>query len=111
MAKTVEEKGRIAIRVPLNIQETIQRAAELMGTPVNAYIVQVVHQNALDIIDRDSMKNIALSELDSEWFLQQLTKPQQPNEKLKRAFSNYHRRFHDPSNHPLIFPATPTSAA
>ncbi len=109
MAKT-EEKGRIAIRVPLNIQETVQRAAELMGTPVNAYIVQVVHQHALDMIDRQDMKNIVLSEPDAAWFLQQLTKPQQPNNKLKQAFAQHHRTLHDATNH-LSAPAAPDNAA
>lgn len=107
MAKT-EEKGRIAIRVPIDIQETVQRAAEIMGTPVNAYIVQVVHQHALDAIDRYDMKNITLSESDSEWFLQQLTQLQQPHSKLKRALVNYHRRLHDPTtDYSPLFQAPP----
>jgi uncharacterized protein (DUF1778 family) len=83
------EKGRITARVPLNVQETIQRAAELTGVPVNAYIVQVVHQHAQEFIDRHEMKNIVLSERDSEWFLEQLAKPRAPNAKLKKALTNY----------------------
>ncbi|MBS1161353.1 MAG: hypothetical protein H6R15_3772 [Proteobacteria bacterium] len=83
------EKGRITARVPLNVQETIQRAAELTGVPVNAYIVQVVHQHAQEFIDRHEMKNIVLSEKDSEWFLEQLAKPRSPNAKLKKALAKY----------------------
>ena len=45
------QKGRITARVPLNVQQTIQKAAELTGVPVNAYMVQVVHQHALELID------------------------------------------------------------
>jgi uncharacterized protein (DUF1778 family) len=82
-------KGRITARVPLNVQETIQRAAELTGVPVNAYIVQVVHQHAQEVIDRHEMKNIVLSERDSAWFLEQLAKPRSPNAKLKRALGKY----------------------
>ncbi len=110
MARTIEEKGRIAIRVPRTIQETVQRAAELMGTPVNAYIVQVVHQHALDTIDRHDMKNLELSESDAAWFLQQLTKPQQPNHKLKQAFAQYHRTLYDATDHSSA-QAVPDSAA
>ena len=83
------EKGRITARVPLNVQETIQRAAELTGIPVNAYIVQVVHQHAQEFIDRHEIKNVVLSERDSEWFLQQLARPRSPNEKLKKALVKY----------------------
>jgi len=83
------EKGRITARVPLNVQETIQRAAELTGVPVNAYIVQVVHQHAQEFIDRHEMKNIALSEQDSDWFLEQLAKSRVPNAKLKKALTGY----------------------
>lgn len=83
------EKGRITARVPLNVQETIQRAAELTGIPVNAYIVQVVHQHAQEFIDRHEMKSIELSEQDSEWFLEQLAKPRSPNAKLKKAMIDY----------------------
>ena len=83
------EKGRITARVPLNVQETIQRAAELTGIPVNAYIVQVVHQHAQELIDRHEMKSIELSEQDSVWFLEQLAKPRSPNAKLQKAMTDY----------------------
>jgi uncharacterized protein (DUF1778 family) len=74
MGVTHHEKGRITARVPLNVQETIQRTAELTGVPVNAYVVQVVHQHAQEIIDRHEMKNVVLSERDSEWFLGRLSR-------------------------------------
>lgn len=83
------EKGRITARLPLNAQETIQRAAELSGVSVNAYIVQVVHQHAQELIDCHEMKNIDLSERDSVWFLEQLAKPRSPNAKLKKAMTDY----------------------
>ncbi len=83
------EKGRITARVPLSVQQTIQKAAELTGVPMNAYMVQVVHQHALELIDWYEMKNIVLSERDSEWFIKQLANPRQPNAKLKRALANY----------------------
>ena len=76
------QKGRITARVPLNVQQTIQKAAELTGVPVNAYMVQVVHQHALELIDW-----YELSASDSEWFIEQLAHPRQPNAKLKRALA------------------------
>ena len=83
------EKGRITARVPLNVQQTIQKAADLTGVPMNAYMVQVVHQHALELIDWYEMKNIVLSKRDSEWFIEQLANPRQPNAKLKQALANY----------------------
>lgn len=103
------EKGRITARVPLSVQETIQRAAELTGIPVNAYIVQVVHQHAQEFIDRHEMKNIALSESDSAWFLEQLAKPRSPNAKLKKALTNYREVVDGNEDSPALQPADSTS--
>ncbi|HET8730832.1 MAG TPA: DUF1778 domain-containing protein [Moraxellaceae bacterium] len=91
------EKGRITARVPLSVQETIQRAAELSGVPVNAYVVQAAFQQAQELVDRHDMKNIVLSERDSEWFLDQLAKPGAPNARLKQALAAY-REIPDDSN-------------
>lgn len=88
MRANEQEKGRITARVPLSVQETIQRAAELTGVPLNAYIVQVAHQHAQEFIDRYEMKNIVLSARDSEWFLEQLAKPRSPNARLRMALAS-----------------------
>ena len=109
MSANYQEKGRITARVPLNVQETIQRAAELTGIPVNAYIVQVVHQHAQEFIDRHEMKNIVLSGQDSEWFLEQLAKPRSPNVKLKKALVGYREIFDGDEDSPT-FP-TPKGTA
>lgn len=100
-----QEKGRITARVPLSVQETIQRAAELTGVPVNAYIVQVVHQHAQEFIDRYEMKNIVLSARDSEWFLEQLAKPRSPNARLRQALASWREVPSDNDNDPSTFRA------
>jgi uncharacterized protein (DUF1778 family) len=102
MSASYQEKGRITARVPLHVQDTIQRAAELTGIPVNAYIVQVVHQHAQEFIDRHEMKNIVLSERDSEWFLEQLAKPRSPNVKLKKALTSYREIFDGDEDSPTV---------
>ncbi len=94
------EKGRITARVPLNVQQTIQKAADLTGVPMNAYMVQVVHQHALELIDWYEMKNIVLSKRDSEWFIEQLANPRKPNAKLKRALANYKETPHHVTDNP-----------
>ncbi len=102
MSANEQEKGRITARVPLNVQETIQKAAELTGVPLNAYIVQVVHQHAQEFIDRYEMKNIVLSERDSEWFLEQLAKPRLPNAKLRLALASYREVLNDNNDSPAV---------
>jgi uncharacterized protein (DUF1778 family) len=106
LSANYQEKGRISARVPLNVQETIQRAAELTGVPVNAYIVQVVHQHAQEFIDRHELKNIVLSARGSEWFLEQLATPRSPNAKLKKAWADYKKEILDDNEDSPAFPAS-----
>lgn len=96
------EKGRISARVPANVQETIKKAAELNGVPLNSYIIQAVHQHAQEFIDRHEMKNMVLSVGDSEWFLEQLAKPRQPNAKMRRAMAAYQEVSNVEDNNPAI---------
>lgn len=103
------DKGRITARVPLSVQETIQRAAQLTGVPVNAYLVQVAHQHAQELIDRHEMKNIVLSERDSTWFLKQLDEPRSPNTKLKKALADYREGLDGNDDLPAVPPAEGTA--
>ncbi len=96
------EKGRITARVPLKVQETIQRAADLTGIPLNAYIIQVVHQAALEVIDRFDMKRIVFSEQDSEWFIEQMAKPRPPNARLRQAATAYNEDYHVSPDSPTV---------
>lgn len=89
-----EEKGRISARVPMAVQETIQRAADLTGVTVNSFLVQTVLRQAEEVIDRYEIKRIALSEQDSAWFLEQLVTPSSPNENLRAALAAYKETLH-----------------
>lgn len=55
------------------------------------------------------MKNIVLSERDSEWFVEQLTKPRSPNAKLKNALTNY-REILDGKEDPPVHPTAEDAA-
>jgi uncharacterized protein (DUF1778 family) len=79
------------------------------GVPVNAYIVQVVHPPARKFINRHEMKNIVLSERDSEWFLKQLAKPRSPNAKLKKALAEYLELVDDHEDSPALPAAEDTA--
>lgn len=82
-------KGRITARVPLSVQETLQKAANLTGVPLNAFVVQVALAQAQAVIDHAEMKNITLSATDAEWFLAQMATPATPNARLKKAVLAY----------------------
>lgn len=79
---------RVTARVPIETFSAIQKAAFLMGVPINAYIVQVAHNAAIQKIDSDQASSITLSKKDSDWFLQQLERKPQPNQKLIKALYN-----------------------
>lgn len=82
-------KGRITARVPLSVQETLQKAANLTGVPLNAFVVQVALAQAQAIIDHEEMKNITLSATDAEWLLTQINNANTPNQRLKTAAASY----------------------
>jgi len=84
------------------VQETLQKAAELTGVPLNAFVVQVAHERAQDIIDRHEMKSLVLSARDSEWFLEQLAKPRAPNARLKRALAAYRKKVTHGDDDPTV---------
>lgn len=79
---------RITARVPIETFYAIQKAASIMGVPINAYIVQVAHEAALQKIDSDQASSITLSKKDANWFLEQLERKPQPNQKLIKALYN-----------------------
>jgi uncharacterized protein (DUF1778 family) len=53
----------------------------------NTFVLSNLICFKLELIDWYEMKNIVLSASDSEWFIEQLAHPRQPNAKLKRALA------------------------
>ncbi|TAK84819.1 MAG: DUF1778 domain-containing protein [Betaproteobacteria bacterium] len=85
-----EERGRITARVPQEVQETLERAAELQGATLNQFVVQAALSEARRIIARDG--TIRLSRADAAFLLELLEKPSAPNAKLRKAFQAYKKR-------------------
>jgi uncharacterized protein (DUF1778 family) len=88
---TTTERGRIAARVPLKVQETLELAASLVGSTVNRFIVQTALREAERIIERV----IRLSERDARAFLDALDHPLPPNAKLSAALRDHAARHDD----------------
>jgi uncharacterized protein (DUF1778 family) len=93
MTVTSVERGRITARVPLQVQETLEMAASMIGATVNQFIVQTALREAEHIIEQERF--IRLSKHDAEVFISALDNPPPPNEKLLATLQDYAARQHD----------------
>ena len=83
MTATTVERGRISARVPVQVQETLELAAAMVGATVNQFMVQTALREAERIIEQERV--IRLSARDAEMFIRALENPPPPNAKLKAA--------------------------
>ena len=90
MTLTTLERGRITARVPQNVQDTLQQAADLLGATLNQFVVQAALNEAQRVIERGRV--IHLSGNDAAFLLNLLENPPAPNARLRRAFRNYESR-------------------
>lgn len=93
MTSATLDRGRITARVPLQVQQTLALAADMVGATVNQFVVQTALREAERIIEQERI--IKLTAQDATAFLQALEHPLPPNEKLKAALDNYQSRSHD----------------
>ena len=107
MTLTSDERGRITARVPQNVQDTLQQAADLVGSPLNQFIVQAALREAQRVIDRERI--VELSGHDAAFLLKLLEKPARPNAKLANALRDYRNRTLDADN--SVFEWKPRSRA
>ena len=87
MAATTVERGRVTARVPVQVQETLELAAAMVGATVNQFMVQTALREAERIIEQERV--IQLSAHDAEAFIQALENPPPPNAQLKAALQRY----------------------
>lgn len=87
------ERGRITARVPLQVQEMLETAANMVGATVNQFIVQTALREAERIIEQERV--IRLSAHDAQCFLNALDHPSQPNDKLLTALQDHKTRRND----------------
>jgi uncharacterized protein (DUF1778 family) len=90
MTHSNQERGRITARVPQDVQDTLEQAAELQGATLNQFVVQAALSEARRIIERDRV--IQLSSVDAAFLLNLLEKPPAPNARLRKAFHAYKKR-------------------
>jgi len=83
MASVSVPNARVVARVPEQIRQTIQMAADLTGAPLNQFLVQTAYKEARQILDRETL--IRLSEAQSKQVFDLLNKPPSLSSKLSQA--------------------------
>ena len=87
MAATTVHRSRVSARIPVQVQETLELAAAMVGATVNQFMVQTALREAERIIEQERV--IRFSARDAEAFIQALENPPPPNAKLKAALQLY----------------------
>ena len=84
MPRAIEEaRKRITARVSDKVRDTLEKAAELLGSTVNQFVVQTAYEEAQRVLERESI--IRLSQKDARRILSLLDHPPKPNKRLKDA--------------------------
>lgn len=93
MTTVSTDRGSITANVPLQIQETLETAAGMIGTTVSQFIIQIALREAERIIESERV--IRLSAEDSKAFLDALDNPPVPNDKLMTVLQNHAAQYND----------------
>lgn len=80
---TGAKRSRIAARVPAELRERLEEAAQLQGATLSQFVVQAASAEAGRVLDQESW--IRLSRRDAAKVLALLDRPPQPNTRLKEA--------------------------
>ena len=85
------KRERLEARITREQKELFQRAADLSGKTLTAFVVESVQAAAeATIRERDVIR---LSPRDSRLFVEALMNPRGPNEKLREAFERHRALF------------------
>ena len=79
--------SRLEARIPSELYKTMERAAQLRGLTLTAYVTATMGQDAQRTIEENFI--IKLSAADQTAFAQALIDPPAPNAKLKAAVRRY----------------------
>jgi uncharacterized protein (DUF1778 family) len=83
-------RGRISARIPLNVQERVQQAADMIGATVNQFIIQSALNAADQIFQREKL--LVLSNDETQHFFHLLDNPPAPNAALRSAQQRFLKR-------------------
>lgn len=84
---------RITTRVTAHVQDTLQMAANIVGSTVNQFVVQAALEKAERIIESES--TIVLTRRESLRLLEMMENPSPRNERFLQAQARYERMIQD----------------
>ncbi len=100
------ERERISARVPRDVRQRLEEAADRSGATLNQFLVQAAIEKADRILEREKVTQ--LSARDAEWLLNVLDQtPRPPNAKLQRALDSYKKATRGDPNRAFDWPAQP----
>jgi uncharacterized protein (DUF1778 family) len=103
-SETALERDRISTRVPKDVRDRLEEAADRTGATINQFVVQAALEKADQILERDRVTR--LSARDAEWLLDRLDQPPRPpNAKLQRALDDYQKATRGDPNRAFDWPA------
>lgn len=79
----VQSTSRLEARIPTQIYDTMQRAAQLQGLSLTAYLIATAGEDAKRVVAEAEI--LRLSREDQIRFAEALINPPPPNERLVRA--------------------------
>ena len=88
-----DERIRITARVPAEMRDALEQAAQLQGATLNQFVVQSAYQEAQRILERETV--LRLSQRDAQKVFSMLEHPPKANKHLKEAVKVYHELVRD----------------
>lgn len=83
-----DERIRITARVPAEMRDALEQAAQLQGSTLNQFVVQSAYQEAQRVLERETV--LRLSQRDAQKVFSMLEHPPKANKHLKEAVKAYH---------------------
>ncbi len=74
---------RIPARMPVEVYQRIEAAAQTVGTTLNQFLVQSALDRANDILERERVITLSTKSAEALWRL--IENPPTPNDRLKEA--------------------------
>ena len=87
--KVEAETARLEARIPAQIYDQMQRAAELRGMTLTGYLIATAGEDARRVVEDSEI--IRLAREDQIRFAEALINPPKPNERLARAAKHHEK--------------------
>ena len=82
-ARKTDETARLEARIPVDLHELMQRAAQLRGMTMTGYLIATAGEDARRVVEEAEI--LRLARADQMLFTKALIDPPAPNDRLKRA--------------------------